>query len=174
MSNPIVPYAGSHKIDISALVGKLFDLDPRAMQGLRTELEGFPEVTVELSETVSVHADAGVPQDVYEHFAECNSIIAQIDQCLVQVEKLAEVLRESRAYYVNARQNDISMIVDALRSRALRRKNSSLLSQFEKTIRYATQVGLKAARTRRRNEAEQAAENAPVEPVAADQPAKVA
>jgi len=90
------------------------------------------------------------------------------------VEKLAEVLRESRAYYVNARQNDISMIVDGLRSRAQRRKNSSLLSQFEKTIRYAAQVARKAVRTRRRNEAEQAAENAPVEPVAADLPAKVA
>ncbi len=38
-----------------------------------------------------------------------------------------EVLEASLAYYVDARNNDISLMVDAMRSRAQRRKNPSLL-----------------------------------------------
>ncbi len=61
------------------------------------------------------------------------------------------MLEASLAYYVDARNNDISLMVDAMRSRAQRRKNPSLLLSFKQTLHYARQIAEKALRTRRKN-----------------------
>lgn len=97
-------------------------------------------------------ATAGIPQDIYDHFVMCNQTIDLIDERLAIAAKQVEVLRESRAFYIDARQNDISLMVDAMRSRAQRRKDTSLLVPFEPVIKYAGQIGEKAAQTRKKNE----------------------
>ncbi|EYF07324.1 hypothetical protein [Chondromyces apiculatus] len=151
-------YDGSHSLTLTALQGRLMDLD--GCRGLRTDQDGFVHVVVELEHALPVSgANAGVPPDVAEHFTRCNEMVTQIDQHLTVALKMVEVLRESRAFYVDARNNDVSLIVDAIRSRAQRWKDPSLLLPFGRTLAYARQNADKSARTRRRNaEAAEAAE----------------
>ncbi|MCC6555140.1 MAG: hypothetical protein IT372_19415 [Polyangiaceae bacterium] len=156
-------YNGPHALDLTSLQGKLIDIEAGGMRGLRTDMEGFPLVVHELAQSVPVAgAAAGVPQDVYEHFVMCNETVQALDERLAIARKQVEVLEESRAYYVDARQNDISLMVDAMRSRAQRRKDTSVLIPFEATLRYSSQNADKAVRTRRQNAQAQAeAEAAP-------------
>jgi hypothetical protein len=152
MATTYVNYIGPHTLDLSTLQGKLVDIEEGGMQGLRTEHPGFQPMVLSLAEAMPSHgAAAGIPQDIYDHFVECNGLIAAIDERLIIAEKQVEVLRESRAFYVDARQNDLSLMVDAMRSRAQRRKDSSLLVPFEPVIKYIGQIAEKAALTRKKN-----------------------
>jgi len=145
-------YTGSHELSLAMLAGRLVDLGQGSLRGLRVDLEGFETVIQELKQSVPHYGkDAGVPQDVYEHFVECNDTIAQIDKVLPLAKKLVEVLIETRALLVDARQNDISLIVDVVRGRARRLGKPEILAAFEKTIRYSGQLAIKAMKTRRRN-----------------------
>jgi hypothetical protein len=154
MATNFITYTGTHTLDLNSLQGKLVDIEAGGLRGLRTDQENFPAVVLELEQAVPVAgAAAGIPQDVYEHFLLCNQLVADIDQQLAIAQKQVEILRESRAFYVDARQNDIALIVDAMKSRAQRRKDESVLLSFEKTLKYNSQNGDKAARTRRRNAA---------------------
>jgi hypothetical protein len=155
-------YNGPHMLDLSTLQGKLVDIEAGGMRGLRTDMEGFSFVVLELAQSVPIAgAAAGVPQDVYDHFVMCNQTVDTIDERLAIARKQVEVLEESRAYYIDARQNDISLMVDSMRSRAQRRKDSSVLLPFERTLQYSRQIADKAVRTRRQNaEAEAEAEAA--------------
>jgi hypothetical protein len=160
MPSAFITYTGPYTFDMSNLAGKLFDLEAGGRRGLRADQDGFGVVVQELKQSVpTAGVTAGIPQDVYEHFLMCNDIIDQIDEKLTLVKKQAEVLEESRALHVDTRQNDISIMVDAMKSRGQRRKDESTLLPFEKTIKYNSQNAEKAARTRRRN-AEQAEEAA--------------
>lgn len=88
------------------------------------------------------------------------------------MDKQAEVLRESRAFYVDARQNDIGIMVDSLTSRAHRRKDTALLQPFEKTLAYYRQVAEKGLKTRKQK-ATQATEQAAEATKAAEQEAAI-
>jgi len=146
-------YKGPLAFDLVKLLGRLVDLDPEEKRGLRTDLEGFEGVVAELAQSVPMHgAEAGIPQDVYAHFLVGNETVEFIDESLPAMKKVVEVMEESRAHHVDARQNDISLMVDAMRSRAQRRKDESILTPFEKTIKYLGQTGFKAAKTRKKNE----------------------
>lgn len=156
MSNKYRTYDGPHSLLLAPLQGRLVDMDD--CRGLRPDQEGITEVRVELEHALPVSGAAvGVPDDVHDHFVMCNETIDMIDQQLGVARKLVEVLEESRAFYVDARNNDISLIVDALQSRAQRRKEPALLLPFERTLRYPSQAAQKGVRTRRRNAEEAAA-----------------
>jgi hypothetical protein len=158
-------YTGPHALDLTSLQGKLVDIEAGGMRGLRLDMDGFSFVVLELAHSVPVAgAAAGIPQDVYDHFVECNQIVDGIDERLAVARKQVEVLEESRAYYIDARQNDISLMVDAMKSRAQRRKDSSVLLAFEQTLRYARQIADKAVRTRRQNAEAEAEAPAPEAP----------
>lgn len=147
-----ITFMGPFTLDLTALQNKLVDVEEGGMQGFRTEMPGFQTMSLSLAESMPLHgAAAGIPQDIYDHFVMCNQTIDAIDERLAVAAKQLEVLRESRAFYVDARQNDISLMVDAMRSRAQRRKDTSLLVPFEQVIKYAGQVGEKAAQTRKKN-----------------------
>ena len=170
-------YPGPFMVDCTILQGNLVDIVNGGMRGLRTDWPGFTFVTLELANAVPlVGVTAGVPQDVYDHFVMCNQTVDAVDERLAVARKLVEVLEESRAFYIDARQNDISLMVDAMRSRAQRRKDTSLLVPFEQVIKYAGQIGEKAAQTRKKNEqakAEaqaQAQASAPAKPAAVNPP----
>jgi hypothetical protein len=146
-------YIGPHTLDLVPLQGKLIDYEEGGMIGLRTDMPGFQAMALSLAEAVPAHgAAAGIPQDVYDHFVMCNENVATIDERLAIAMKQVEVLKESRAFYIDARQNDIGLMVDAIRSRAQRRKDQALLIPFEPMVRYNGQIGEKALRTRKRNE----------------------
>ncbi len=143
-------YEGPHTLNLTPLQGRLKDLD--TCRGLRPDQEGFGHVKLMLAQVVPVDgAAAGVPQDVYDHFVMCNDTVDMIDQQLAIARRQLEVLEESRAFYVDARNNDLGLIVDAIRSRAQRRKDPSLLLPFGTLIEYHGQTAEKAVRTRRKN-----------------------
>ena len=161
-----IDYIGPHTLDMAALQGKLVDVEEGGTQGFRPELPGFQVMSLALAEAMPLHgATAGISQDVYDHFVQCTQTVATIDGLLAIAAKQVEVLRESRAFYVDARQNDIGLMVDAMRSRAQRRKDTSLLVPFEKLIKYHGQVGDKAAQTRKKNEQARTDAQAPTPPV---------
>jgi hypothetical protein len=74
-------YNGPHMLDLSTLQGRLVDIEAGGMRGLRTDMEGFSFVVLELEHSVPVAgAAAGVPQDVYDHFVMCNQTVDAIDE----------------------------------------------------------------------------------------------
>ena len=151
MTTAYVIYNGPHNLDLSPAQGKLLDAEQSA-QGLRTDLPGFDGAKAELMQAyATAGAAAGIPQDVFDHFVSTNETVDFIDQNLVIARKQVEVLEESRAFYVDARQNDIAIMCDSMRSKAQRRKDPSILAPFEKTLTYQRQVGVKAAKTRKLN-----------------------
>ena len=136
MASKFISYIGAHTLDMSSLQGKLVDVEEGGMQGFRADMPGFQPMALSFAEAMPLHgAAAGIPQDVYDHFVLCNQTVETIDELLAVANKQVEVLRESRAFYVDARQNDISLMVDAMRSRAQRRKDTSLLVPFENVIK---------------------------------------
>jgi hypothetical protein len=161
MDSRTTNYAAAHTLDVTTLMGRLVFLKPGSRRGMRVDLDGHDEVELQLAESMpSAGAAAGIPQDVYDHYVMCNETVSLIDQGLAVGRTLLQVLEDSRAHYVDGRNNDISLMVDAMRSRAQRRRDETILTPFEDVIRYAGQIGEKAARTRRRNAeaAEEAAE----------------
>jgi hypothetical protein len=174
MAPTFISYTGSHTLDLAALQGKLVDIEEGGMQGLRTDLPGFQSMALFLAEAMPINgAAAGIPQDVYDHFVMCGETIETIDDRIAIAIKQVEVLKESRAFYVDARQNDVALMVDAIRSRAQRRKDFSLLVPFEPVIKYNGQIGNKAVQTRKKNEQAKADLQAPADPPA-DPPAPAA
>lgn len=170
-----ITFMGPFTLDLTTLQNKLVDVEEGGLQGFRTDMPGFQAMSLSLAESMPLHgAAAGIPQDIHDHFVMCNQTVDAIDERLAVAAKQLEVLRESRAFYVDARQNDISLMVDAMRSRAQRRKDTSPLVPFEQVIKYAGQIGEKAAQTRKKNEqakAEAEAQSQPPAPPGAPNPA---
>lgn len=152
MDNRITNYTATHNLDLAGLLGRLVMLKPGGRRGMRVDLPGHEEVRLQLTESMpAAGAAAGIPQDVYDHYLMCNETVLSIDEGLAVGHVLVQVLKDSRAYYVDSRNNDLSLMVDAMRSRAMRRKDDTILTPFVDVIRYVGQIGDKAARTRRRN-----------------------
>jgi hypothetical protein len=152
MANESVqPYTGPFAVDLQPLSAILVDLKPGAMRFLRSEQEGLGEVVEELKQNVpTLGAKAAISPDVYAHFVACTQNLDKIRAARAFVDKLAEILEESEAYYEHEREADISIIADAVRS-AARRKDDSIRAPFEKTLKYNSQTAEKAVKTRRKN-----------------------
>jgi hypothetical protein len=152
MKTESVPYTGPTSIDVEPIAAMLKDLNPGAMQFLRSEKEGIEEVEEELKNSVpAVGAYAAISSDVYAQLVLARDNVKKIRAIRLVVAKLAEVLEESEAYYEHESEVCISLIADAARS-AARRKDPSIRAAFEKTLRYVAQTAHKALLTRRRNE----------------------
>jgi GTPase SAR1 family protein len=144
-------YIGPVAVDLQPLAAILIDLKPGMMHNLRSEQEGVGEVVEELKQNVSaLGAKAAISPDVYAHFVACTENLDKIRPARALIEKLAEILEESEAYYEHEREADISIIADAVRS-AARRKNDAVRASFEKTLKYNSQSAEKAVKTRRKN-----------------------
>lgn len=144
-------FEGVHSVDASSLQGKLLDLTTKQRRGLRTDQPHFEKAKGEILTQFPLKGVAsGIPQDVFDGFVESNTLVDQIDAKLAEAKKLVEVLTETRAYHVHLRQNQISMIADSLKSRANRTKDPSVLAPFPETLKYAAQVGVKAAKSRKK------------------------
>lgn len=149
-----LPYKGPLAVDITSLGDSLCDLNPGAMQRLRSEKEGIDGVFSELAQSIpKLGAAAGISPDVYAGLLASHDKVLKIRDARAVVAKIAEVLEESEAQHEHNRENEISLIVDAIKSTA-RRKDESILAPFEKTLKYNSQSAEKAVKTRRRNQAE--------------------
>jgi hypothetical protein len=149
-------FVGVHVCDCSGLDGKLVDLGAGERRKLLSEKNGFARMFQGLTLiSPESRAAAGVPDHVYEELLSVHESIGLIDQKYPAAEKLLEVLGESRAFYVDKRENLIGLMVDTIRSRASRRKDPSIRAPFEELIGYHSQKAAKAAKTRRQAKARQ-------------------
>ena len=146
------PYPGPFQISLDDVKEDLVDLPDGALRGLRTEQEGMGGVVEELSRSMPAHGEeAGVSPKVYAHFVESTGKIGALRKHELELEKALEVVRETRAKKEHDRENDVSMIVDAVKSTAQRTGDKALLAAFDTTLKYNAQIAEKAALTRRRN-----------------------
>lgn len=153
MPDSIEPVAvGALSIDCSFLAPFVVDLPPGARRGLRSEQEGFAEVVNEiLANQVKHGEEAGITKTDHDAFTIANERVAQIDAVLPAARKLVELLEETRAVLDDQRQRQAFAMAEVVEGRAKVKKSGQLLAKYEKTRAYRSAIGLKAARTRRRN-----------------------
>ncbi|HSN96736.1 MAG TPA: hypothetical protein VLS89_00515 [Candidatus Nanopelagicales bacterium] len=157
MAKTFQSYTGPLTIDLTNLGPALVDIAPGGRRGLRKTQQGIDGVLFELSKSIpSRGEEVGIAPKLYQRMLECNEHLDKIRMAREIVDKLAEVLRESDAKYQDEREAIIGQVADAVKS-AARRKDSSLLAPFEATVAYNAQVGVRAAKTRRKK-AEEAAQ----------------
>lgn len=147
------PDLGVLAIDVTHLAPFLTDLPPGGRQGLRGTLEGFPEVMHEIvSNQPSFGERAGVSTKDFDELRAAQEQMALIDEQLPAARKLVEILEESRAVVDDRLQRFISAIAQMVEARSKAFGDTEILGRYEHTRAYRSAVGVKAAKTRRRNE----------------------
>src|SRR5438445_452980 len=130
--NPKQPQIGELSIDASALSPFLVDLPAGALQGMRTEQDGFDDVVKEIVANQADWGDvAGVTQADLDQLLGANTKIDQIDVFLPAARKLVEMLEESRGKQDDLRQRQVGAIAKSAESRA-KTGNPDLLAKYEK------------------------------------------
>lgn len=146
-------YVGPLVVDLEGLEGKLVELPPFGKRGLRREKEGLAEVLAELGTSIPEHAPgASVFSEVHARILAATDTLEKVRQARALVDKLSQVLEASEAKIEHDRENDLSVLVDVIKSQA-KRKDRAIVTVFEKTLKYSSQIADKAAQTRRRNAA---------------------
>jgi hypothetical protein len=142
-------------IEANGLIGgRLIDLPDGATRGLRSQQEGLPRMLDELARSVPARGeDAGVPPKVYARIVESTGTIDTLAQHERELEKLTEVVRETRKKLEHDREHDIGLIADIVEATVQRTGDTALRAAFEETIRYKKQIATKGAQTRRKNAA---------------------
>ncbi len=147
-------YKGPLTFDLSDVKDDIVDLPPGAMARLRHERDGYEKVEHELAVSMpTVGVTAGIAQEPYTRILDKTARIARIRAHRQAMEKAVEVLLESEAKYTHEREDDLSALVDSIRSVAHRSGDATFKAAFEETLRYAAQTALKAVKTRLKNAA---------------------
>jgi len=144
------PYRGPVAINLESIEEELVNLPPGGKRGLRQEKDGFEDVLAELAEALPVHGAAvGISNEAYARVLQATETLRKIREARALIDKLAEVLDGSEAKHEHDRENELSVIVDIIKSTA-KRKDPSIAAAFEKTLKYSSRIADKAAQTRRR------------------------
>lgn len=147
----IQPYTGPQTIDLTPVASALVDLAPGGMRGLRREQPGIENVILELQSSMPTLGEkAAISPTLYANFEQTHDMVLKIRAARQIVDKVAEVLAESEAYYEDLREGDISVMASSVRA-AARHKDESIIASFEKMLAYNGQAALKAAKTRKKN-----------------------
>jgi hypothetical protein len=150
-------YGGPAQVDVSPILALLYDLPPGAMQGMRKDRPGIDDVVAELAAAFpTAGAAAGVSTAVYQSFTDHTDAIDKLRTAGAPILKLAEVITETIAIHVDARDQDLGQVVDSISSTMKRKKNAGLGAPFEKTLAYREAVAKKAAATRQKKAAAKA------------------
>lgn len=146
-------------LDGRHLQERIRDLPNGARQGMRGEQPNFLRVIKEITDNQTQYGDqAGVSPRNFQDLQDGLHCIAEIDALLPSALKFVEVLEETRAYEMDQIQRMVSSIASSVEGRAKAYKDDELLARYEKTRAYRSAAGLKAARTRLRNQAPEAPE----------------
>lgn len=141
-------------LDASTLADIVVDLEPGAMQGMRTEQKGFDDVVIEIvSNQEALGENSGVLNSDVRRLHRLNHDIARIDEILPAVVKLHELLTETRASVDDERQRLVRSVAVVVEARAKSTRDTSLLARYQKTREYRSAAGVKAAKTRIKNAA---------------------
>ncbi|WP_428268395.1 hypothetical protein [Haliangium sp.] len=155
-NDPKKPIVGERVIDASDLTF-LVDLEPGARSNLRAPHPGLDEAIAEILANQQVGGGAGVvPESTIGELVTANERIGQIDDRLPALRKLVEIMEETRAILQDQRMRIVSAVANIAEAQAKAFGDDSIMARYEKTRTYRSAVALKAAATRRRNQAEDA------------------
>lgn len=147
-----VPYAGPLQFSLDDCKDQLIDLPHDATRHLRNAKPGIDAVMTELAESVPSHGNqAGVSAALHQQVIDDTQAIDKLRAHEAKLAKALEVVRETLAIKEHTRENNVSQIVDAVKSVAQRSGNPGILAPFQKTIEYNAQFAKKAAESRRKN-----------------------
>jgi hypothetical protein len=143
------PYTGPVKVDASTVASILVDLPKGARKGLRTSGPGIDAVAAELAaEIATAGAKAGIAPAVYQSFLTNHNNATSLEEIGQTLFKLAEVVGETLALTVDAREQALSKIVDSIQSTAKRDKNDGIKAPFHQTLAYKSRIAEKAVKTK--------------------------
>ena len=156
--DPKNPEIGELHIDASACTPYIVDLPPGGLQGLRTDHEGVDDVVSEIAANQTAWGDkAGVTAGDFASLMTSHDHIAELDRYLPAARKMVELMEETRAKEVDARERAISSIAASVDFRAKQPGNEVILAKYEKAREYRSEIAMKAVKTRKRNAEEKAA-----------------
>ena len=146
-------------VDCTPMEPFLVDLPRGARSGLRPAQPGLDLVIAEIeANQPAIGENAGITAYDFDTLLTAGRRIDMIDEQLPTLCKLTEVLTETRAFLKDQRQRQIAAIATAVESRAKLQRSDELLARYERTRDYHSAPGVKAWKTRRKNEAEESAE----------------
>jgi len=144
------PYAGKTTVSADSVKEILHDLPPNARQKLKRTKPGIDDVIKELSTSLPEHGEAlGIATTVLANIKANTGNIAALGEVKKEIDKLAEVVDESLAYYENEREADIATVAENVKKTA-RRKDPTRAAAFEATLKYHSQIADKGVATRRK------------------------
>lgn len=139
-------------VDCTALASILVDLPPGGQKGFQATQAGYGEVVEEILGNQPRYGErAGVTRQDILRITTADSNIESIDAELSKARKIVEILEESRAKYDDQRQRHVYAVAIAVERRARANSDTELLAKYEKTRAYRSAIGIKAAKTRRKN-----------------------
>lgn len=150
------PRVGDLKIDLSALT-YLKDLPSGGLRGLQPEKDGINEALTEVFANQETYgATAKITEEELKELQDLTTKIDQLDDAHPAVEKLLEMIEETRAILVDRREkrlHSMAKMIDILAS-----DHPELAARYERLRRYRSAKARKAAQTRARKAAEAATE----------------
>lgn len=144
-------YTGPLSTDLGNVKNVLVDIPPGGLQGLRNEQPGIDGVLLELAHALPNYGDmAEVHGAFHSRIMDASTNIDKLAAHEMVLEKQLEVVRETKAQLINNREYDIGSVAAKVSESATRQKKPELLAVFEKTLRYRSQIGVKASATRKK------------------------
>ncbi|MCC6551702.1 MAG: hypothetical protein IT372_01610 [Polyangiaceae bacterium] len=160
-------YTGSLNINLQHLDGVIIDAEDGATKGWAREKPGFDAAKKEMDGSLPAHAATiGVAPEVMARIQATTDRLSEVRQARIAVAKQLEVLEETEAFLEDKREADIGVVVGAVRR--VGKRNRGLLIHFEETMRYHGQIGVRAAKTRRK--AREQTKAAPAAPASTAEP----
>lgn len=151
-NDPTRPLFGELSVDATVMQADLVDLAERERQGMRSAQPGYTKAEAEVTANQPTLGErAGITAFVFQQLVHSTEVIKKIDEQLPAVEKLLEILVESRAYHDDRRQRLISGMAKSVEAQAAALGDHELLAKYQYTREYRSYIANKAARTRKRN-----------------------
>jgi hypothetical protein len=145
-------YTGQTSCDLANVKDVLVDLVPGALVGARVEQNGIAAVLVELAQVMPIHGEeAEVRVAIHDRVMAATIALEKLGTHEIVLEKMLEVVRETKGLLMNNREHDINVIASRAIETAHRQGKPQLMALFEKTITYRSQIAHKAAVTRKKN-----------------------
>lgn len=145
------PYQGPAIINIQDIAGSLVDLPPKATQSLTREKEDLEQLKSEWATVQpSPLGTEFISAPLYQRFLDRSALLEKIRQKRAEVDKMAEVLRETEALVEDAREGDIAIVAKGVKA-SIQHHGPALEAAFEHTLKYYAQTANKGYATRRKN-----------------------
>lgn len=145
-------------IDARPLAGILIDVEPGSTQGLRRARPGIERVLKEIIDNqADIGPTIGILQSQVDELKDLTAKMALIDTYLPTVEKLGEMMRETKAIFDNRRHEIISAVAKQVDTQAHAQKNPQIRALYAATREYRSEPAKKSVKTRQQKAAAAAA-----------------